>query len=188
MTRYESAWQNLLVKETELWKDTWGKEYSGKFEGRLYLHCNDPTAKLHFDMIDQDGRFSWDKILLRENDTKIDQGQPLANQPTLQEMIQVAQAHNSIVYTLKYGAYFPECHIWGGGVFQHTTKFYPFMRPFFHRVEKYMDNHLFSKMQELAVDKLKKSAVKVDNDNKGQSILNQGFAQMAYSDTDGILH
>ena len=69
--RYESAWQNLLVKESELWKDTWGKEYTGQFEGRLYLHCNEPTVKLRYDMIDENGRFSWDKVHLRENDTRV---------------------------------------------------------------------------------------------------------------------
>lgn len=69
--RYESAWQNLLVKETELLKEACGKKVDSLPQGYLLLNCNDPEVMLRYDMIDQIGRFSWNEIPLEDSPTKV---------------------------------------------------------------------------------------------------------------------
>lgn len=52
------------------------------------------------------------------------------------------------------------------------------MRPFYHRAEKYMDNHLFAEMQKMAKEKLKASVVVADEGGQSQTAIGQGFSQM----------
>ncbi|KLO16796.1 hypothetical protein SCHPADRAFT_200774 [Schizopora paradoxa] len=78
MTRYESAWQTLFDKETELWKDWRKKKDLQKFKatpgleedkatlpfGQLFLNCNDPDVVLRYDKRNPNGVFTWEEHAL----------------------------------------------------------------------------------------------------------------------------
>jgi hypothetical protein len=180
------AYQELIRYETYL-METYG---SGWVNGWLWIACNSPEVPVHYDAMDDHNpkRFthkdlSLDGAIPSNNMTKnpqqcIDQGQPPDKaKATIGTICKLAQEYPYIVYTIKYQFTVTRSdnspsYVLGKKPNVFTPVFYPFMRPFFHRAESIMDDHLLAEMMRMGKELAEKTMGK---DTQGVNMLNNNL-------------
>lgn len=107
-------------------------------------------------MLDVDGKYTWDVIDALSKNRDVQQGpSPQDDTVTVATMRDIAANYPFVAYSISYDVeMYGESYILNTDDPECRVVFYPFMRPFFHKVEDELDKLLFDKMKEMAKSKV----------------------------------
>lgn len=142
LTRYETAWQNLILEEDRLRKKKGEKEI---FTGTLVCKINSSSHKLEYDAWEDNlNQYVRKTVKLSGGNEKLKQTS--SDKTTIGELTRMAMEYPFLAYTIsyKFDADTTSLILGGDDPFKLDVMFYPFSRPFFHVAEKLLDDKLFN--------------------------------------------